>query len=289
MAAKAQRSPFRFRSRCRSHDRFDAPHLAPRPPAGVAGRDNCPGHRRRGLRLLHGRRQRQRGGARRQPVGPEWVHRGFDREHHGAALVDRAGQRDELHALAVAGQRRRLLRNADIRNNELHCDRAYRRDRVHVDAHRGLPQLVERLGANRHHDRYRRWSATKLVFTQPPSSSTGGVAFATQPKVTVQDAAGNTVTTDSSTVTLSITALTPTSGGPGTLPGCTRPSAGVISFSGCKIDTAGTGYKLHAVDGALTPADSSTFNVTVGTATRLASPSRRRARPAALRSPRSRR
>jgi hypothetical protein len=113
--------------------------------------------------------------------------------------------------------------------------------------------------------------ATKLVFTQPPSSSTGGVAFATQPKVTVQDAAGNTVTTDSSTVTLSITALTPTSGGPGTLSGCTQTeSAGVISFSGCKIDTAGTGYQLHAVDGALTPADSSAFNVTVGTATQLA-------------------
>src|SRR5689334_15740047 len=47
-------------------------------------------------------------------------------------------------------------------------------------------------------------TAAQLAFTQQPSNATGGTAFGTQPKVTVQDAGGNTVTSDASTVTLSI-------------------------------------------------------------------------------------
>jgi hypothetical protein len=72
-------------------------------------------------------------------------------------------------------------------------------------------------------------------------------------------------------VTLSITSGTPTSGGPGTLSGCTQSeTSGVVTFSGCKIDTAGTGYKLHAIDGTLTAADSAAFNITVGPASQIA-------------------
>jgi hypothetical protein len=113
-------------------------------------------------------------------------------------------------------------------------------------------------------------SRAKLVFTQQPSNSTGGAAFATQPKVAIQDAFGNVVTTDSSTVGLSITSGTPTSGGPGTLSGCGQSETnGVVSFSGCKIDTSGTGYKLHATDGTLTAADSNAFDVSVGTASQI--------------------
>ncbi|HST32980.1 MAG TPA: hypothetical protein VLJ80_05610, partial [Solirubrobacteraceae bacterium] len=77
-------------------------------------------------------------------------------------------------------------------------------------------------------------SSAKLAFTQQPSGSTGGVAFATQPKVAVQDAFGNTVTSDSSSVTLSIT--TPEGA---TLTCTSNPlaaSSGVASFAGCKID-----------------------------------------------------
>src|SRR5207253_2424480 len=71
-------------------------------------------------------------------------------------------------------------------------------------------------------------------------------------------------------VTLAITAGTPTSGGPGTLSGCTQSeTSGVITFSGCKIDTAGTNYKLHATDGGLTATDSNTFNITAGTGATL--------------------
>jgi hypothetical protein len=92
------------------------------------------------------------------------------------------------------------------------------------------------------------------------------LTFASQPVVAVEDAGGNTVTTDTSSVTLSITALTPTSGGPGTLT-CTSPTntvaavAGVATFAGCKIVTIGTSYKLTAADGALTAAQSSAFSI----------------------------
>jgi trimeric autotransporter adhesin len=104
--------------------------------------------------------------------------------------------------------------------------------------------------------------AVKLAFTTSPSHSTGGTAFPAQPKVAIQDAGGNTVTTDASTVNLTITTGTPTSGGPGTLSGCTQTeTAGIVNFAGCKIDTIGTGYRLHATDGTLTAADSATFNV----------------------------
>ena len=118
-------------------------------------------------------------------------------------------------------------------------------------------------------------SAAQLAFTTSPSNSTGGVAFSpNQPVVTVEDAGGNTVTTDTSTVTLAITSGTPTTGGPGTLT-CTgglskAASSGVATFAGCAINTTGTGYKLHATDTGLTAADSGTFNITVGSAAQLA-------------------
>jgi trimeric autotransporter adhesin len=110
---------------------------------------------------------------------------------------------------------------------------------------------------------------TKLTFTQQPSSSTGGVSFTTQPKVAVQDAGGNTVTTDTSGVTLAIG----TNPGGGTLACTTNPLAavaGVASFAGCKIDKPGTGYTLTATDGSLTSATSNALNITVGPAAKLA-------------------
>src|SRR5258708_26120461 len=81
--------------------------------------------------------------------------------------------------------------------------------------------------------------AAKLAFTQQPSSSTGGIAFPTQPTVTVQDAGGNTVTTDTSDVTLAITSGT---GDPSAaLPYPTHPlaaTAGVARFDATKIHKA---------------------------------------------------
>ena len=113
--------------------------------------------------------------------------------------------------------------------------------------------------------------ASQLVVTTSPAGATGGTVFTTQPVVTVEDAGGNTVTGDTSTVTLSITGGTPSTGGPGALSGCapTAASAGVATFTGCSINTEGTGYELHAVDGSLNTANSTPFDVTVGTASQI--------------------
>jgi len=109
--------------------------------------------------------------------------------------------------------------------------------------------------------------ASKLAFTTSPSNSTGGAVFGTQPTVTVQDAGGNTVTGDTSSVSLTIT--TPAGA---TLSCTTNPkaaAAGVATFAGCAIDKTGT-YTLTATDGSLTSAISSSFTITTGPASRIA-------------------
>jgi hypothetical protein len=113
--------------------------------------------------------------------------------------------------------------------------------------------------------------AVQLVFATSPSNGTGGVAFPTQPTVDIEDSAGNTVTGDSTAVTLSIG----TNPGNGTLSGCTSTTTnGVATFHGCNIDKVGTGYTLTATDAAdnLTTASSpsNTFNITAGPAAQLA-------------------
>jgi hypothetical protein len=109
--------------------------------------------------------------------------------------------------------------------------------------------------------------AIKLGFATNPSNSTGGTAFATQPVVTVQDAGGNTVTTSTASVDLSIT----TPGG-ATLT-CTEDPrtavAGVAGFAGCRIDRNST-YTLTAVSSGLTTAVSASFTISVGPASKLA-------------------
>ncbi len=103
--------------------------------------------------------------------------------------------------------------------------------------------------------------AAKLTFTTQPSGGPRGTAFVTQPVVTIQDAAGNTVTSDTSPVTLTIG----TNPGGGTLSCATNPlgaAAGITAFTGCRIDMAGNGYTLTASSGSLVPATSSPFAVT---------------------------
>jgi trimeric autotransporter adhesin len=107
--------------------------------------------------------------------------------------------------------------------------------------------------------------ATQLVFTTQPAGATGGTAFTTQPVLTARDANGNTVLDYNGSVALSLTGGTAgaaLSGCAGTL------RSGVTTFSGCKIDKAGTAYVLGARDGALS-ASSASFNVTVGAAAQL--------------------
>lgn len=108
--------------------------------------------------------------------------------------------------------------------------------------------------------------ANTLAFTASPSGSTGGVAFGTQPVVTVQDAGGNTVTSSTAPVTLSITNPA------GATLTCTanpvNAVAGVATFAGCKINPAGT-YTLTAASGSLTAATSASFTISTGSATKL--------------------
>ena len=99
-------------------------------------------------------------------------------------------------------------------------------------------------------------TATTLSFTTSPSTPTAeNTAFATQPKVTVQDAWQNTAATNTSNVTLTPSGATVT---------CTaNPKAavaGVATFAGCKMKTAGT-YTLTATDGTLTSVLSSPFTI----------------------------
>ena len=112
--------------------------------------------------------------------------------------------------------------------------------------------------------------AARMAFTtQPSATATGGTDFVAQPVVTVQDAGGNTVTTDTSSVTLSLS--TPA----GAVLGCTSngPIAtvfGVATFAGCDINLASaTPYTLRAVNGAQTALTSAPITVSVGTATQI--------------------
>lgn len=116
-------------------------------------------------------------------------------------------------------------------------------------------------------------TATQLVFTtQPDGAATGGVAFPTQPTVTVEDADGNTITTGTES-TASITLAIGTNPSGGTLTCTTNPKAavaGVDTFAGCKINFAGNGYTLTASATGLATATSNPFNIAVGPATQLA-------------------
>ena len=113
-------------------------------------------------------------------------------------------------------------------------------------------------------------AATKLVFTTQPGGGASGTAWSTQPKVSVEDASGNVVTASTSAVTLAI-ASQPGSGA--ALSCAANPvtaSAGVASFSGCKI-TGRTGtYTLKATATSLTPATSATFRIGSGSSPSLA-------------------
>jgi hypothetical protein len=115
--------------------------------------------------------------------------------------------------------------------------------------------------------------AAKLGFTTQPSASTGGVAFPAQPRVAIRDAGGNTVTTSTDPVTLTMTqpsspagaALTCTSANP------RNAVVGVATFAGCKIDLASAPtYTLRATaTTGLTAATSSALTITVGAPARV--------------------
>ncbi|HVB71408.1 MAG TPA: hypothetical protein VND83_07905 [Acidimicrobiales bacterium] len=106
--------------------------------------------------------------------------------------------------------------------------------------------------------------ATKLAITTAPATSTSsGAALAPQPIVTVEDATGNPVVADASTVTATVSQG-------GTLTNATAVVVnGVAAFSGLTISALAGPYTLTFSDGTLTSAVSATITVTVGAATKL--------------------
>ena len=107
-------------------------------------------------------------------------------------------------------------------------------------------------------------AANRLELTaQPPASTAAGVTLTPSPVVTISDAFGNTVTTNTSSVTVAIGA----NPGSGTLSGTKTLAAvaGVATFSTLSINKSGAGYTLTFTDGALTSGTSSAFNITSAT------------------------
>ena len=114
-------------------------------------------------------------------------------------------------------------------------------------------------------------AASQLAFsTQPVASVAEGTSFATNPQVTVEDANGNVVTGDTSTITLAITGATTQ-----VLNGCVKSTetAGVESFTACSVTgpaaVAGGPYTLTASVTGLTSATSSSFALVAGPASQL--------------------
>jgi uncharacterized repeat protein (TIGR03803 family) len=108
-------------------------------------------------------------------------------------------------------------------------------------------------------------AASKLVYTQQPSTVTAGVANSPNIVVDVEDQYGNVITTDSSNVTLSVAS----GGGSVTGTATVAASSGIATFSNAILDTAGT-HTLLASDGSLTTTTSSSFTVNPAAASQLA-------------------
>lgn len=105
--------------------------------------------------------------------------------------------------------------------------------------------------------------ASKLVITQQPTDTTAGQSISAT-LVSVEDAFGNVVTTDSSNVTIAI------GSGSGTLNGTAtaNASSGVASFSGLSIDQAGT-FTLSASEGGVNTGTTNAFHITPDVASQL--------------------
>jgi hypothetical protein len=118
-------------------------------------------------------------------------------------------------------------------------------------------------------------AAAATFFIRNPLSTTAGATInnpGTGIQVQVNDQFGNKVSTATNNVTLTI--LVPPSPAGGVLAGVPNPKAavsGVATFSNLSIAQANNGYFLLATGAGLAATDTSTpFNITAGTATKLA-------------------
>jgi hypothetical protein len=110
--------------------------------------------------------------------------------------------------------------------------------------------------------------ASKLAFTSGPVNAPAGASQTVA--VSVEDANGNVVTTDNSTMVTLAIGTNPATGVLTCVSGLTVTAvSGVATFTGCAITNAGTGYTLTATATSLTTAVSVPFTVT-GVASKLA-------------------
>ncbi|MGQ0508365.1 MAG: Kelch repeat-containing protein [Myxococcaceae bacterium] len=108
---------------------------------------------------------------------------------------------------------------------------------------------------------------TQLAFVGSVSSAAAGATL-TSVQVAIQDSGGSTATSSTATVTLALGA----NPGGSTLGGTVSVTAvnGIATFSNLSLNKVGTGYTLTASSAGLTGATSNAFNITPGTATRIA-------------------
>ena len=112
-------------------------------------------------------------------------------------------------------------------------------------------------------------AATKLAFiVQPAASFVAGAVIAPAFQVAIQDQWGNTVTTSSAQVALSLANNPGGASLSGTL--AKAAVAGVATFSDISLNKVGTGYTFRATSTGLTLATSSAFNIVIGPAAKLA-------------------
>ncbi len=104
--------------------------------------------------------------------------------------------------------------------------------------------------------------AAQLAFTTQPNGGALNASWTTQPRVTIRDALGNTVTTSTAPVRLTITSGT---GATAAVLTCTsNPKAaatGIATFAACKINKSGTGFTLTATSSGLSDAVSQAFTI----------------------------
>jgi hypothetical protein len=108
-------------------------------------------------------------------------------------------------------------------------------------------------------------AASKLaIVTQPSTTTAAGAVLATQPVIDIQDSGGNLISSNTSTVTATLTS------GSGTIThGTAIAVAGVATFVGLTLNVPAGPYTLTFTDGSLTAAISTTITVSAGAATQL--------------------
>jgi hypothetical protein len=114
-------------------------------------------------------------------------------------------------------------------------------------------------------------TATQMIVSTQPNGGANATAWTSQPAVTVEDSAGNTVTSSSASVALAIASQP----GSGATISCTgglskAASSGVATFTGCQITGSIGSYTLSATASGLGSVTTSSFAITSGAAAQLA-------------------